>query len=30
VKQQLGLDLKPQRGPVEVIVIDHAGKPTAN
>jgi uncharacterized protein (TIGR03435 family) len=30
VKQQLGLDLKAQKGPVEVIVIDHAEKPTAN
>jgi uncharacterized protein (TIGR03435 family) len=30
VKQQLGLELKAQRGPVEVIVIDHAEKPTAN
>ena len=30
VKQQLGLELKPQRGPVDVIVIDHAEKPTAN
>jgi uncharacterized protein (TIGR03435 family) len=30
VKQQLGLELKAQKGPVEVIVIDHAEKPTAN
>jgi uncharacterized protein (TIGR03435 family) len=30
VKQQLGLELKAQRGPVEVIVIDHAEKPTEN
>ena len=30
VKQQLGLELKAQRGPVEVIVIDHADKPAAN
>ena len=30
VKQQLGLELKAQRGPVEVIVIDHAEKPSAN
>ncbi len=30
VKQQLGLELKAQKGPVEVIVIDHAEKPSAN
>ena len=30
VKQQLGLELKAQRGPVEVIVIDHAERPTGN
>jgi uncharacterized protein (TIGR03435 family) len=30
VKQQLGLELKQQKGPVEVIVIDHAEKPAAN
>lgn len=30
VKQQLGLELKPDRGPVPVIVIDHIEKPTAN
>ena len=30
VKQQLGLGLKAQRGPVDVIVIDHADKPTEN
>jgi uncharacterized protein (TIGR03435 family) len=30
VKQQLGLELKAQRGPVEVLVIDGAGKPTEN
>ncbi len=30
VKQQLGLQLKPQKGPVEVIVIDHAEKPSGN
>ena len=29
LRQQLGLDLKPQRGPVEVYVIDHAEKPAA-
>jgi len=30
VKQQLGLALKAQRGPVDVIVIDHADRPTEN
>jgi uncharacterized protein (TIGR03435 family) len=30
VRQQLGLDLKAQKGPVDVIVIDHAEKPSAN
>jgi uncharacterized protein (TIGR03435 family) len=30
VKQQLGLELKAQRGPVDVIVIDHVEKPTGN
>ncbi len=30
VKQQLGLELKAQKGPVEVIVIDHVERPTAN
>ena len=30
LKQQLGLSLKAQRGPTDVIVIDHAEKPTAN
>jgi uncharacterized protein (TIGR03435 family) len=30
VKQQLGLELKPQKGAVDVIVIDHAEKPAAN
>jgi uncharacterized protein (TIGR03435 family) len=30
VKKQLGLELKAQKGPVEVIVIDHAEKPTGN
>ena len=30
VKKQLGLELKAQKGLVEVIVIDHAERPTAN
>jgi uncharacterized protein (TIGR03435 family) len=30
VRKQLGLELKAQKGPVEVIVIDHAEKPTGN
>jgi uncharacterized protein (TIGR03435 family) len=30
VKQQLGLELKARKGPVEVIVIDHVEKPSAN
>jgi len=30
LKQQLGLELKAGKGPVEVIVIDHVEKPTAN
>lgn len=30
VKQQMGLELKAQKGPVEVIVIDHIEKPSAN
>ena len=30
VKEQLGLELKAQKGPVEVIVIDHVEKPSAN
>ena len=28
--KQLGLELKGQKGPVEVIVIDHVEKPTGN
>jgi uncharacterized protein (TIGR03435 family) len=30
LKQQLGLELKAQKGPVEVIVIDHAERPAGN
>jgi uncharacterized protein (TIGR03435 family) len=30
VKQQLGLDLRPQKGQADVIVIDHIEKPTEN
>jgi bla regulator protein blaR1 len=30
VQQQLGLRLKPEKGPVEVLVIDHVEQPTAN
>ena len=30
VKQQLGLELKAQKGPVDVIVIDHVEKPAGN
>ena len=30
VRQQLGLELKAQKGPVDVIVIDHVEKPAAN
>ena len=30
VKQQLGLKLEPQKGPVEYYVIDHLEKPTVN
>jgi uncharacterized protein (TIGR03435 family) len=30
LKQQLGLNLKAQRGPVDIIVIDHVEKPVEN
>jgi len=30
LQQQLGLNLKPGRAPVELLVIDHADKPSAN
>ena len=30
LKEQLGLELKPARGPVETLVIDHVEKPDAN
>ncbi len=30
LKDQLGLKLKPEKGPVQVLVIDHVERPTAN
>jgi uncharacterized protein (TIGR03435 family) len=30
IKEQLGLELKAERGPVDVIVIDHIDRPTPN
>jgi uncharacterized protein (TIGR03435 family) len=30
IRQQLGLKLKPEKGPVEVLVIDHVEQPTPN
>jgi uncharacterized protein (TIGR03435 family) len=30
IQDQLGLRLEPQRAPVQVIVIDHMGRPSAN
>jgi uncharacterized protein (TIGR03435 family) len=30
VQEQLGLQLKSARAPIEVLVIDHVEKPTAN
>jgi len=30
MREEFGLELKAERGPVPVLVIDHAEKPTAN
>ena len=30
IQEQLGLKLESQKGPVEILVIDHAEKPSAN
>jgi uncharacterized protein (TIGR03435 family) len=30
IQEQLGLKLEAQKGPVEVLLIDHVERPTAN